>query len=93
MAKVEYNKDLLCKDCKHAKSTFMAKLTRYKFGFECTIPEAWNEEKFDPVFGKTTPGYFTGCSVMRLYGSECGPEAKKWAPRNSKLIFLALKNR
>ena len=88
----EYNKDLKCKDCIHAKGTFMDRLLRNTYAFKCTITESWNEEKYDPVFGKTTPGYFTTCSAMRKKFSACGPEGKHWSPRNSKLIFVALRN-
>ena len=92
MAKVEYNRELKCKDCKHAKGNWVTRLTRASYGMSCTIPEAWNEERYDPVFGKLTPGYFSNCSGMRLLGSECGPDAKHWVPRDTKLVFLALKN-
>lgn len=92
MPKPAYNKDLKCKDCKHANGSWFSRITQASHFFDCTIPESWNEEKYDPVFGKTTPGYFSSCNVMRGSYSECGPEAKKWTPRNSKLIFLALKN-
>lgn len=92
MSKIEYNKDLKCKDCKHASGSLFNRLTKASYFFKCTIPEAWVEEKYDPVFGKTTPGYFRACGVMRGSYEECGPEGKKWVPRSKKLIFLALKN-
>ena len=92
MSKTPYNKELKCKDCKNAKATWFSRLTRASHFFECTIPESWNEEKYDPVFGKTTPGFNSSCNVMRGSYSACGPDAKKWVPRSSKLIFLALKN-
>lgn len=92
MSKPEFNKDLKCKDCQHAKAAFMARLLRESYFFKCDIPESWNEEKYDPVFGKTTPGYFNSCSVMRGTYQACGPDGKKWSPRDTKLIFLALKN-
>lgn len=91
MSKPNYNKELKCKDCKHAKGPWFARLFRESYRFQCTIPESWHEEKYDPVFGKTTPGYFASCGVMRIT-TECGPEAKRWTPRDTKLIFLALKN-
>lgn len=92
MSKPEYNKDLKCKDCKHAKGPITARIFRESYFMKCTIPEAWVEEKYDPVFGKTAPGFFHACSVMRGTYEACGPEAKQWTPRSSKLIFLALKN-
>lgn len=92
MSKIPYNKELKCKDCKNADASWFTRLTRASHFFKCTIPESWNEEKYDPVFGKTTPGYNSSCNVMRGSFSACGPDAKKWTPRNTKLIFLALKN-
>jgi hypothetical protein len=92
MSKPEYNKDLKCKDCKHAKGPITARIFRESYFMKCTIQESWNEEKYDPVFGKTTPGYFHSCNVMRGTYEECGPDAKRWTPRDTKLIFLALKN-
>jgi len=87
-----YNRDLKCKDCKNAKGSFFARLTRANYAFSCTIPEAWKEEEYDPVFGKVTPGYFKSCSVMRLAHNVCGFDAKRWVPRDTKMVFLALKN-
>ena len=70
----------------------MARLLRESYFFKCTIQESWQEEKYDPVFGKTKPGYFNSCNVMRGKYQACGPDAQFWTPRNTKLIFLALKN-
>jgi hypothetical protein len=92
MSMPEYNKELKCKDCKYAKGPITARIFREAYFMKCTLPESWTEEKYDPVFGKTTPGYFNSCGVMRVGYSVCGPEGKKWAPRSSKLIFLALRN-
>ena len=86
----EYDRDLKCKDCKFSKADFYARLTNFSAGFRCTIPEAWIDEKYDPVTGKLTPGYFDYCSTMRI-NNECGPKANKWVPRDTKLVFLALK--
>ena len=87
----EYNRELKCKDCKHAQGSFMTRLTRATYGMKCTLPEAWKEEEYDPVFGTVTPGYFKSCGVMRV-NEICGYSAKKWSPRNTKLVFLKLKN-
>ena len=92
MAKIEYNRALKCNDCKYSQGSLFARLTRATYSMSCTLPEAWREEEYDPVFGKVTPCYFKGCSVMRGEYHECGPDAKKWVPRDSKLIFLALRN-
>ena len=90
MAK-EFNKDLLCKDCKNVEASFMARLTKFVYGFKCTIPESWNEPKFDPVVGETKEGYFDTAAVMRSTYEACGPDAKKWVPSSTKKVFLYLK--
>ena len=92
MSQPVYNKDLKCKDCKFAKGPITARIFRESYFMKCTIQESWNEEKYDPVFGKTTPGYFHTCGVMRGTYEACGPDGKRWTPRDTKLIFLALKN-
>lgn len=86
---IDYNRALKCVDCRHSKSSILARLTKFSFGFRCTINESWVEERYDPVFGKTTPGFYSSCNVMRIK-PECGPLGKSWSPRNTKHIFLAL---
>ena len=86
----EYDRDLKCIDCKYSKADFMNRLLKLSAGFTCRLPESFTEERYDPVTGKVTPGYFQYCSSMRL-DSMCGPKAKRWVPRNTKLVFLALK--
>ena len=85
-----YNRELKCKDCKYAKGSFLTRLARANYGMTCSIPEAWREEEYDPVFGKIEPGYYRSCGVMRI-NEACGPQAKAWVPRDTKLVFLALK--
>ena len=89
MAK-EFNKDLLCKDCKNVKAGFMSRLTKFGYGFKCTIPEAWVEPVYDPVLGETKEGYFHIAAVMRGKFEACGPDAKKWVPSSTKKVFLYL---
>lgn len=81
------NRDLKCKDCKFSKANFFDRLINFRAGFRCTIKEAYREEEFDPVTGKTTSGYFAYCSSMRI-NEACGPRAKAWSPRSKKLLFL-----
>ena len=88
----EFNKDLLCKDCKHVKASFMSRLTKFGYGFKCTIPESWNPPQYDPVLGVTKEGFFHIAGVMRgKFQEACGPEAKKWVPTSTKKVFLMLK--
>jgi hypothetical protein len=86
----EFNKALLCKDCKNVKAGFMSRLTKFGYGFKCTIPEAWVEPVYDPVLGETKEGYFHIAAVMRGKFEACGPDAKKWVPSSTKKVFLYL---
>ena len=86
----EYDRDLKCKDCKYSQADFLSRILNVSSGFKCILPESYVEEKYDPVTGKTTPGYFNFCSTMRIM-ENCGPKAIRWSPRSTKLIFLALK--
>lgn len=86
----EYNKSLKCKDCIHSKSSWLARLTQFSGGFTCSIPESWVQPKYDPVIGKESEGYFSSCGTMRI-DKACGPEAKSWSPKTTKLIFLKLR--
>lgn len=86
----EYDRDLKCVDCIHSQADFINRLFKVSSGFKCVLPESFIEDKYDPVTGKITPGYFQYCSSMRL-DSNCGPKAIKWKPRNPKHLFLMLK--
>lgn len=87
---VVYNKALKCKDCKYSKAHILARLMNISWAFQCTHPKSWNEPDYNPVTGKTGKGFYSSCGGMRVK-KDCGPEAKSWVPRNSKLIFLALR--
>ena len=87
----EFNKDLLCKDCKNVKVDLMSRLTGFRYGFKCTIDEAWVKPEYDPVLGETKEGYFHIAGVMRGKYEACGPDAKKWVPSSTKKVFLYLK--
>lgn len=87
----EFNKNLLCKDCKNVKADWLSRLTNTTIGFTCTLPESWNKPEYDPVVGKTREGFFSSARVMRgAYQEICGPEAKKWVPSSTKKVFLYL---
>jgi hypothetical protein len=87
----EFNKDLLCKDCKYVEADFMTRLTKYSYGFKCTLPEAWVKPEYDPVIGITKEGYFHTARLMRGSHESCGPDAKKWVPNSTKKVFLYFK--
>ena len=88
---IEFNKDLLCKDCKNVEASFMSRLTNFTYGFKCTLTEAWVKPEYDPVIGETKEGYFHTARLMRGTYEVCGPDAKKWVPSSTKKVFLYLK--
>ena len=60
--------------------------------YSCKKDAEHKEASFNPVTGrKVEPKIkYEWCSVARLKGSECGPEAKYWAPKHKKDLFRAL---
>lgn len=86
------NKDLKCKDCIHSKTSWFNRMIDNSYRYECTAPEAYTEETYDPVCGKVRPGYNNYCSTMRSRFGKCGPGAKLWKARNTKLVFTILRN-
>ena len=81
--------EVLCKDCKHAKASLWDRLMQSTYSFKCTIDEAWYQPKPDRVTGKPSTGYYEPCSVMRV-SEACGPDAKRWVPKDSKMVFMFL---
>ena len=81
--------EVLCKDCKHAKASLWDRIMQSSYAFKCTIDEAWNAPKADRVTGKSSVGYYDSCAVMRV-GNACGPDAKRWVPKDSKMVFMYL---
>lgn len=87
----DLNRELLCKDCVFSQASAWNRIFKNSHFFKCHNPASWNEEDFDPVNGKMTPGYFSSCSGMRI--TKCGPDAKLWEPANStKDLFLRIKH-
>ena len=88
----DYNKKYICKDCVHSKADWLTKITKQSSGFQCTLLESYIPGSYDPVTGITSPSSFNNCSTMRAaYNEVCGPDAKKWKPKSTKLVFLLLK--
>jgi hypothetical protein len=81
--------EVLCKDCKHAKAKLLDRLLQSSYAFKCTIEESWNAPKPDRVTGNSSTGYYDSCAVMRV-GNACGPDAKRWVPKDSKMVFMFL---
>ena len=86
----QYNKELLCKDCKHVKSDWMSRLLNVSSGFVCTLPESWIPPEYDPVVGLQKEGYFQRARTMR-YSRTCGAGATKWVSSKRKHLFLMLR--
>lgn len=81
--------EVLCKDCKYAKAKLWDQLMQASYAFKCTIDESWHEPKPNLVTGQTSTGYYESCSVMRVMEA-CGPDAKRWVPKDSKMVFMFL---
>jgi hypothetical protein len=81
--------EVLCKDCKHSKANLLDRLLQSSYAFKCTIEESWNAPKPDRVTGNSSTGYYDSCAVMRV-GNACGPDAKRWVPKDSKMVFMFL---
>ena len=85
------NKELLCKDCEHVILPGWPMRLLYGVQFsECK--KGYLEGRFDPVTGKSTPGYYAPASVVRVDRVICGPDAKSWMPRNKQDLFKLIKH-
>jgi hypothetical protein len=88
----QYNKELLCKDCRHVRVDWLARLVKASRQFSCTLPESWIPPDYDPVIGLTKEGYFQSAITMRSpWNKTCGAAAIKWLPRKKKHLFLMLR--
>lgn len=91
--------DFLCKDCIHSRVSKFAKIGSYLFEFgapkshwyKCSKSYKNTKVIEDPVVGSSEiKGSMDYCSVARLTGSVCGPNAKHWAPKKKKDLFKML---
>lgn len=86
----------LCKDCNYSVITLRDQIIwafhDHEFRYSCKKSPEEHEPKINLVTGKRIKKKTTyeWCSVARLKGSECGPEAKYWAPKHKKDLFHAL---
>lgn len=88
---MDYNRDLLCKDCVHAHRPLLNRLLFIDV-YWCRLPENRTEDEYDPVTGKTKLGDYASCRIARLHSKICGPEGRRWEPRNTrKHMFTMLK--
>jgi len=84
-------KPVTCTDCKHNRASWISRQFNSSVYWDCNgVPPT--PAQYDPSDGTTRPAYYTSCSSMRSYRSECGPEGKLWEPRNlKKRTFFLLK--
>jgi hypothetical protein len=74
--------DFLCKDCKHCKAGIIATITgNYEFA-KCHSDEHYT---IDKVSGKRRYG-IGFCDIDRKYDHCCGPDARYFEPKPSKVI-------
>ena len=84
---------VLCKDCKHMKTSWFSRMIDNHHWFTCEHPNSLYQPKEDLVVGKTEKAYFQSCNRMRsALGDECGPSGKLWEPRNKKDLFKYIKH-
>jgi hypothetical protein len=83
-----------CKDCKHSFRSWLD-LPTWGSGYEYRCRQSWIEPKteFDPVQGlQKIKGKFESCQLARMkHNKLCGPEGKRWEPKDSKNFFTYLK--
>ena len=85
------NRELLCKDCEHAILPSWPERLIYGVRF-AQCKKDYVEGRFDPVTGKSTPGYHASASVVRVDTRICGPNAHAWQPRTKNDLFKYLKH-
>ena len=86
----------LCKDCKHSFITVRDQIiwafqdSEYKYS--CRKVSEEKEDNINLVTGRKEKGkiIYQKCSLVRYLNTECGPEAKYWAPKYTKDVFRAL---
>jgi hypothetical protein len=80
----------LCKDCKHCKATFWARINKDPDGHFC---ELLSQDRIDLVTGKiirSTPVTCKEARVERYSAANkiaCGPDGKNWKPKNKNDLF------
>jgi hypothetical protein len=85
------NRELLCKDCEHVILPSWPERLIYGVRF-AQCKKDYVEGRFDPVTGKSTPGYHASASVVRVDTRICGPDAHAWQPRTKNDLFKYLKH-
>ena len=78
-----------CKTCTHNRASWFARTFAHSIWWTCDLK--YTEPVYNPVDGKTSAGYYTGCSIARAVSDICGVEGKNWKPRNKKDMFIYLK--
>lgn len=84
---------LLCKDCKYSKASFLSKLLQNEYAYTCTHPDSWYTPPPDNVLGQSRTAYFKSCKTQRMWGETCGTDAHNWVPRDTRKVFIYLRNK
>lgn len=88
---LDYNRELLCKDCQHSYRSWPDRLFGVKI-YQCRLPGNTQPDEYSPVTGKITKGKYISCGFSRMKSGVCGPQAIHWVPRNTRRdLFLLLK--
>ena len=91
--------EYLCKDCIHSRISSFGKYGSYILElsapkghwYKCSKSYKNSRIINDPVVGSSEiKGSMDYCSVARLAGGVCGPNAKQWAPKKKKDLFKML---
>lgn len=84
---------LLCKDCKFSKVTFLAKLMRNEYAYTCMHRDSLYTPSADYVIGAKNEPYYQSCKVQRMWGEACGTDANNWHPKDTTKVFMFLRHK
>lgn len=80
-----------CKNCKNNISSWFARNFSNSVWWRCGLAENYEPEKYNPVDGKKSGGYYNSCGMARGLERVCGKEGQHWTPRNKSGLFILLK--
>lgn len=83
--------EVTCKNCKNNISSWYVRNFSNSCWWRCGLPENYETEKFNPVDGKKSGGYYNSCGMARGIAGICGKEGRHWTPRSKDGIFTLLK--
>ena len=80
-----------CKNCKYNISSWAVRQFSNSCWWRCGHTDNYEPEKYNPVDGKKSGGYFNSCGIARGVSNICGKEGRHWTPRNRRDLFIFLK--